>query len=337
MKVEEIWNLLEQDQQQGKSASGYLLRRVLSEVVYDVFVALAQPQRTRLVMLQVSTACMDTGMIYPTSSSFEVRRVLLDPNDKTRVTLQLVLTNPRYSDIFTTLAQDILVHLSAFPGERQAVAAFLSRLRRWQKFLEQHGSEGLSEITQQGLYGELWFLRQMAIPRLGELFAVQGWTGPQSTQQDFQFPHCAVEVKTTVAKQHQKLTIASERQLDATGIEQLVLLHLSLDLRQGGTSTLPALVASVRTMVAHNLLAAESLEERLFEAGFLDIHAGLYEQTGYTIREANYFKVEEDFPRIIESDLRNGVGDVRYTISVTECRRFAIPESEVLSTTGEQT
>ncbi|MEG4276633.1 PD-(D/E)XK motif protein, partial [Microcoleus sp. MON1_C1] len=47
--------------------------------------------------------------------------------------------------------------------------------------------------------------------------------------------------------------------------------------------------------------------------------------------ELLYFKVERDFPRIIEADLRNGVGDVRYTISVAECRRFSIPELDVIS------
>jgi Putative PD-(D/E)XK family member, (DUF4420) len=54
------------------------------------------------------------------------------------------------------------------------------------------------------------------------------------------------------------------------------------------------------------------------------------------IREHNYFKVGAEFPRIIESDLRNGIGDVRYTISVAECKRFSIAESEVIALIGGQ-
>ena len=143
-----------------------------------------------------------------------------------------------------------------------------------------------------------------------------------------------VEVKTTSAKQHQKLAIASERQLDDTGAGTIVLLHLSLDVRQGQGETLPEMVASVRSLVARDAIARDDLENLLFEIGYLDIHATRYENIGYTIREHNYFKVSVNFPKIIESDLRNGVGDVRYTISVAECKRFSIPESEVIELIG---
>jgi Putative PD-(D/E)XK family member, (DUF4420) len=70
--------------------------------------------------------------------------------------------------------------------------------------------------------------------------------------------------------------------------------------------------------------------------GYLDVHVTRYEKIGYIIREHNYFKVEAGFPRIIESDLRNGIGDVRYTISVAECKRFSIIESEVIALIGGQ-
>jgi hypothetical protein len=162
------------------------------------------------------------------------------------------------------------------------------------------------------------------------------WATSKGIQQDFQFSGCAVEVKTTSAKQHQKLAIASERQLDDTGAGTIVLLHLSLDVRQGQGETLPAMVATVRSLVAGDAIAKDELENLLFEIGYLDIHAIRYENIGYTIREHNYFKVGDDFPKIIEADLRNGVGDVRYTISVAECKRFSIPASEVIALIGDE-
>jgi Putative PD-(D/E)XK family member, (DUF4420) len=132
------------------------------------------------------------------------------------------------------------------------------------------------------------------------------------------------------------LAIASERQLDDTGAGTVVLLHLSLDVRQEQGETLPAMVTSVRLLVANDAIAKDELENLLFEVGYLDIHTTRYENIGYTIREHNYFKVGEDFPKIIESDLRNGVGDVRYTISVAECKRFSMPELEVIVLIGDQ-
>lgn len=330
MMVENIWQLLEQGT--GEVSSGYLIRRILANVQYDVFLAIEKPSDLRLLMIRVHHRAIEKGTAtYPASSSFEIRRVLLNKEDTDHITLQLILTNVRYSDIFTTLVQDIVDHIANILDEQKAVVAFLARLRRWQIFLEQHNSEGLGETAQQGLYGELWFLRQSVLPCLGTLRGVLSWSGPKATQQDFQFSGCAIEVKTTTSKQHQKLTISSERQLDDTGTGVLILLHLSLDVRQERGETLPDMVASVRSLLSGNPAAVETFEDLLFEAGYLNIHAPRYEQNGYTLRETNYFKVEGDFPRIVEADLRNGVGDVRYTIGVAECKRFSVAEPEVLS------
>jgi Putative PD-(D/E)XK family member, (DUF4420) len=334
MNMEEIWQLLENEN--NNMSSGYLSRYILPEVGYEVYIAIEKPSNIRLLMLHVNNIFLDRKTVYPASSSFVVNRIVLPQDKEEDATLQLVLTNTRYKDIFTTLVQDIVDHLASIPEGQAAISAFLVRLKRWQAFLEKNNLEGLSEILQQGLYGELWFLRQVVLPHLGLINGLRRWTAPKSTQQDFQFSGCAVEVKTTSAKQHQKLAIASERQLDDTGAGAIVLLHLSLDVRQGQGETLPAMVASVRSLVSGDAIARDELENLLFEIGYLDIHATRYDNIGYTIREHNYFKVGSDFPKIIESDLRNGVGDVRYTISVAECKRFSIPESEVSALIGDQ-
>lgn len=329
MMVQNTWKLLEEDI--ANVPSGYITRRLLPEVTYDVYLSIERPSNVRLLMLRVKHKSISKSTIFPNSNCFEVRRVALQSDDDAHVALQLVLINSRYSDIFTILVQDIVDTIAPIADEQNAVAAFFTRLRRWQAFLEKHSLEGLSQAEQQGLYGELWFLRQIVIPQLGSRQGVKCWTGAKGTQQDFQFQNFAVEVKTTATKQHQKLAISSERQLDDTGTGTLILLHLSLDARQERGESLPDIVASLRLILENDPIAKEELEILLFEVGYLDIHIPYYEKIGYTLREVNYFKVEGDFPRIVEADLRNGVGDVRYSISVAECRRFAIPELNVIS------
>ena len=76
---------------------------------------------------------------------------------------------------------------------------------------------------------------------------------------------------------------------------------------------------------------AEIFETLLFEAGYLDGNSSYYEKTGYIKREINFFKVAATFPRIIEKDLRNGVGDVHYSITVAECRHFAVNEADIVT------
>ena len=329
MKIRGIWKTLEEDAY--PASSGYITRLILPELKYDVYLAVEKPDNRRLLMIRFKCLLVDRNLVYPSFNCFKVRRVVLpdDESDSDRFTLQLILTKPAYEDIFTALVEDILNNLASIEEEQNAIAEFITRLQRWQKFLEKHDRNGLSQMVQQGLYGELWFLREIVIPQLGCNRGVQSWTGARGSQQDFQFKQCAVEVKTTATKKHQIIAIASEKQLDDTGIANLILLHLSLDIRQVTGQSLPEIVASVRTLIANDVIAKENLEILLFEAGYLDIHATRYEQTRYTIREINYFQVEEDFPRIVEADLRNGVGNVRYTIAVDQCKKFSISQDRV--------
>jgi hypothetical protein len=174
MKIEDVWNLLEQDG--NDASSGYLTRRILPDVNYDVYLAIEKPSNTRILMLRVSSIFLGRKTTYPASSSFAVSLIALPQDGEEYSTLQLILTNARYKDIFTTLVQDIVDFLASVKDERSAILAFTTRLKRWQTFLDTHGSEGLSEIAQQGLYGELWFLRQVALPHLGLFNGLRCWT-----------------------------------------------------------------------------------------------------------------------------------------------------------------
>lgn len=64
------------------------------------------------------------------------------------------------------------------------------------------------------------------------------------------------------------------------------------------------------------------------------MHAARYVNTGYVIRETNFFNVVKGFPRIVEDDLRKGVGDVSYSISVAECQHFAVSAAEAAELIG---
>jgi hypothetical protein len=245
------------------------------------------------------------------------------------VAVELLLTDPACADIFTALATDITQAVAASHAEPAGVAVLVERLRRWQRFLEETGPSGLSPEAQRGLYAELWLLRDHLIPTVGPTAAVLAWAGPSRSAHDFELGPIAIEVKSTVAKQHQALRIVSERQLDDTGLDALFVFHLSLAAHRDTGESLPELVDHLRRL-AGPTAASQQLDDKLIEAGYLDAQRTLYVNPGYAIREANFFHVAVDFPRIIERDLRNGVGDVHYSVSVAECRHFLVSKDVVL-------
>jgi hypothetical protein len=321
MILEELWQTLE-GETRGVPLTGIQVRRIHPESLRAVYLGFKKPDDRRVFLLRIPKDHLPAAGVLPSLRGVEPFAVMLPADAPAHGSLGLTLREIRYADVFTALVSDLSDHVARQPDDAGAVEAFLARLGKWQKFLESH-SEGMGEEAQRGLYGELKFLRDHVLPRLGT-DGVSAWTGARRTPQDFQFPGCAVEVKTSTAKQLQTLRISNERQLDDTHLEALFLYHLSLEPLRGTGETLPQMVAALRSLLADGSTARTQFEDALIEVGYLDAHAPRYAATGYSIRQENLFRVREGFPRLIESDLPVGVGDVTYSISVAECQHFTV-------------
>ena len=82
-------------------------------------------------------------------------------------------------------------------------------------------------------------------------------------------------------------------------------------------------------MLADNPFALNAFNSKLLEVGYFDVHAHLYGERCYAKRDENIYQVKDDFPRIKENEIRNGVGDVKYTIVLSQCDKFLISESQL--------
>jgi hypothetical protein len=322
-----IWDALETLMPPG--SAGRFKRRVRPESAFDLFAGVAKPANQRLLMMLASESSLGDVERLPSSLGVEAR-IVRPGEDGRDATIELALTDPRFTDIFTVLAADIIDAIAPIDGEERAVVEFVDRLRRWQRFLEESGLQGLPPERQRGLFAELWLARSL-LDHLEPLTVARAWAGPDRAPHDFQFGSCAIEVKATAAKQHQVLRIVSERQLDSTGVDSLFLFHLSLDVHRCTGETLPAIIDDLRTRL-HGTAAAQPFENSLVHAGYLTQQSHLYDEDGYTPRESNIFQVREGFPRITERDLVRGVGDVSYSISVAECKHYAVEQPDLLST-----
>ena len=95
--------------------------------------------------------------------------------------------------------------------------------------------------------------------------------------------------------------------------------------------TLPALIAGLQEVLRSVYAAASAFEAALLERGYLHQQAWRYQKTGYVVRESNMFRVSGNFPRLTERDLPPGVGDLTYSISVSECKKFTAPLEEAIA------
>lgn len=227
-------------------------------------------------------------------------------------------------DVFEALVADVCSAVVQRASGTGIEAAVTGRLSRWKAFFDEGRFSGLGPEAQQGLFGELWFLRNFAARRVGVLPAVEAWTGSAHTHHDFQFPDHAFEVKSSVAKQHVKVHIASELQLEALGVESLNLVVLSFNVIQGGGETLPELVNDVRGQIPRGHPGVRLFDDKLLQAGYIAAHESHY-TTGYAFRSERTYSVSEGFPRLREKDLPMGVGDVAYSVMLSACEAFRRP------------
>lgn len=321
-----IWKELEAD---GHASTGFCSRRIDAVTACALYMAVEKPAN-RHALLAVGRVSPQFKL--PESRGLLVKKVEPSVGGPGTLTLAVVLRETTFADVFDVVMNDIVRRLETCESEAEAMEGIVERVLLWQAFLEKQGDRGLSREAQVGLYGELWFMRRYLAQFIRWPRAIGAWTGPSGSNQDFQVANVAFEVKTTTANQHQRLLVSSERQLDTTGLEHLFLVHLSLDARQGTGETLPDIVADIRRLASSHPLALANLTDRLLGIGYVAEMADRYRDTGYTEREHHLLRVAADFPRIVESDLRRGVGDVHYSISVAECLSHAVSAYEVART-----
>jgi len=247
-------------------------------------------------------------------------RAVPTASDKLWGYAEVRLSDARYAEVYESLADDLVGHVSSANASSPAIDRLVDRIRRWEAFLKIVGPEGLGPERRAGLFGELHVMREHLLP-LSTRLGVNAWVGPSGAQQDFQASTWALEVKTSRVKLPISVRISGERQLDDAGLMFLGLAHVGLEQRQGSGETLPQIVASVRSLLATSP-TSESFEARLLEAGYHAVHEHLYVRDGYTVRFDQLFQVTTDFPRIIETDLSEGIGDVSYSIAIASLTGF---------------
>lgn len=325
MNLGEVWRHLEEDTRI-TDAPGRVQRRILPAGRRDFFLGLETPSRHRMLVLRVSSNSVKAQPDVPDSRGLNVR-VVSGEAGSDEVEVVLTLTESQHRDIFDLLVRDLVGEAERPPDEREGLIRFLARLSDWQQLLRRLGPRGLSREAQQGLWGELWTLREVVAPVAGMRGAVDGWRGPMGTDQDFQLGTTCVEVKTSTAANLDRLAISGERQLEVPDDVVLILLGLSLDGRVGHGETLAEMIESVRDTASESG-CLHLVDLRLDLCGYERDDAILYSDIGYTVRSLHPFRVEEGFPRIVSGDLRTGISDVRYLVSTASCGAFRMTEQQ---------
>ncbi|RVX44932.1 putative PD-(D/E)XK family protein DUF4420 [Nonomuraea polychroma] len=318
-----------------QGAPGRSMLRLHPESPHELHIVVTYPDRQRMLVLDTSEAAYERAASaygkLPRTKGLEISFFRLN---RQHYELRIALTSDGLKGVFTTLVTDIANAISVNPDNNTAVMAAINQFERWQNLMRSVGEDGLSVEGRRGLFGELLLLRDYLIPALGPADAVLSWTGPTGTNQDFQLSGCALEVKATSARASSEISIANERQLDDTGVDYLILVLAILDERRGGVGTsLNAMVETTRQAIP-GTASRSDFDDRLVQVGYFPQHRDRYDEPRYTLREIRFWSVRDDFPRIMEAELRAGVSTCSYRIQTAGLNSFLLNTDDVRALIG---
>ena len=327
MSTDEVtWSRLAE----GAGTAGISSLRLHPDSEPDLTLALQNPGNRRMLVLKLSRPAaahaIRTLRDLPQTRGMELQFAAAGGG---RHELQLILDDTELASVFNVLVDDIAGYTAGEPDDTRVVTTFVRRFSSWVELLSAVSAGGLGPGPRRGLVGELLLLSRLLSAGTDSAAAVSGWTGPLRANQDFQLLDASIEVKTTTARQPHSIPIASERQLDPIGQRRLFLVHLVLDERRGGDgSSLNHIVGEVRGEL-NNDKARARFDELLINVGYLPAQRPLYDEPRYSTRDVHYYALHGDYPRVVESDLRLGVGDCSYMLSVAALQPWEVDGDEL--------
>src|SRR6266542_3125824 len=326
MSIQNAWTKLESSAQE--PVAGLLVLRLCPESNLDIFAAVDPQSGRRLLVLKSNAPPVQRFEELPEGVGFALRFIETLGDTDGPFSLRFELTNASYADVFDVVANDVIENIVRLNEPTAAFDAFAGRIAEWQAFLNSLPSTGLSDQHQQGLFAELKFLKDILLKTCSAESAVAAWAGPKALAKDFHFAKMAFEVKATTTKQPTRFRISSEVQLECGENSRLFVFGCIFERVLSGGSSLPELVLEVRESLRPNGLASTRFAQLLFQRGYIDIDSKRYDAR-FKMRAQHFFEVKADFPRIVGSELRRGVGDVHYSILLSDCLRFEVSETEV--------
>ena len=321
--IAEVWEALRQDSSRD---SGVVMRRIAAESPIAVFAGMHKPRNAPMLVVHgVPNHPLLLQLLHSEPSGFSICAGSSSPQPSDVQEVALELLEVAGEPVFLALVDYVVARLEAAPDADAAAVSFMKAITLWQSFFRLHGFSGLSRECQQGLFGELEFLRTRVAEAGSTETAVKSWAGPAGSNQDFQWGGHAFEVKTTVSNPLTAIRVSNLRQLDDECVDSLHLVVIEAERHENDPRTLPAAVEAVRALISATApQAALEFSDRLVEYGYLDQHSSRYLDVGYGVRAIRYFEVRDDFPRLVEAGVPVGVGDVRYSLALSALSAFEV-------------
>lgn len=242
--------------------------------------------------------------------------------------LVLALERQVDRDLFEGLCRTLASSLEHATDSASSLAVSLAHIRRWKTFLSGRSHRLCSEEVR-GLFAEIVFLTELIDRQVLSGVAVEAWLGPERSHQDFIFGNTAVEIKSLSGVERSSIRISSEDQLESLNDALFLRVYRLSSLADAvGALSLNEIVSAFQARLGEGEAdAVEAFDRKLVAHGYAPLPD--YDEPRFVVSDVRSYRVGDDFPRLMRSQLPTGIVNVAYdirleTIAPYECDETAI-------------
>ncbi|GIN98106.1 hypothetical protein J6TS1_39760 [Siminovitchia terrae] len=241
----------------------------------------------------------------------------------------IILKNKQHWNIFKKLCEDLCTVSEVAANEKSMISHLLLRLKNWQELLSRDIKD-FSLSQQMGLYSELKVLKDIIAPRLGLSHAVSSWVGGEKDKQDFLLDNCAIEVKSYRTSKGEIVQISSKEQL-YTEKNYLYLISCALTKSETG-DTVSHLVSQIKEELKIDLdfNTIDLFENKLINYGYSSVLIKEEDLSGFILDRTYVYHVDDQFPKIISSQVPSEIISVKYELDLSSCKNFIVKQTHLL-------
>ena len=249
------------------------------------------------------------------------------------IRIGLTLTDDQLIKSFSIMCFDLANRSKIGESVTAALSIAIDCLRNWADLFKRRGKDGLTRNEALGLWGELTTLESLLLSNMdNETLIIFSWRGPNGDQRDIGFNGFRIEVKTQLSTKAVSLRISSLEQLDDRGDHLKIVLNRISPSEEG--CSLTDLVNRLDHQFEKNNLARSEFELKIELSGFNSMSSVCQEKFG--LDERIIYTVNDEFPRLIPSNVPSGIASAEYTIRGPELTRFEIKWVDLIRSINEQ-
>lgn len=211
--------------------------------------------------------------------------------------------------------------ITGLTDERDAMNKLKKRFLTWKSMFKKEFSGALSKEVVQGLFGELYYLKNILSKSYNLSDCILAWSGPDNTSKDFSICETWYEVKT-IGANSLSVKISSLSQLSSSVDGHLVIIKVEKmsPAFSNGQSSIEELFNGILSLIDDETIAGIFLNK--ISSFGVDISDECF-TTKFDVKSVNSYFVDDKFPRIQEADIKyDEICDISYSLIVNSIKQF---------------